>query len=643
MSKKSNKSNKKKRKHGTEDAGESSDEKAQGNNKGRANSNGNTHKKNKKYCHHCKKVGHFISECWQKHKNLRPQNVTHSTNNQGKKNFTQQDFQNFMSTLINQVNKNEKNNHKNVDAGEDDESLDLHLFDKLNIKDREFSINENSNNSSDDVSLYSVSSLSDDAFDAHPFAKKQKVEEKSEQNYFTTDIIVEIKNRDGNIVPIHALLDTGTTATILLREFVAKGRIKATSKRHTKWRTLGGTFTTKTESLIDFKFPESNQDKTITWPVHVDEKTQRKDTHYDMIIGMDVMSALGIVIDCAEKTINWDGHEIPMKTRKHLQDEEVLQQLYYLATTPEVLEEAKKRQTRVLDADYSQVEIDLFVQELQHLSPQERKLLATTLKKFPTLFSGGLGELKIRPISLELIEGAKPYHAKPFPVPKSLEVTTKKEVSRLTNIGVLKKDPNSEWAAPTFIQPKKTGDVRVLTDFRKLNAVIKRKPFPLPKIAELLRKLHHFRWATAIDLSMGYYHIPLDMEAQKLCTTILPWGKYQYLRLPMGIKTSPDIFQNIMNELLGDMPEIFVYLDDILIVSDGSFQDHLALVEKVLTRLQEANFRANLKKCFFGEPKLEYLGYIISHHGIEPQPKKVEAIVRLSPPKTKRQLRHFLG
>ena len=89
VSKKSNKSNKKKRKRGTEDAGESSDEKAQGNNKGRANSNGNTHKKNKKYCPHCKKVWHVISECWQKHKNLRPQNVTHSTNNQGKKNFTQ--------------------------------------------------------------------------------------------------------------------------------------------------------------------------------------------------------------------------------------------------------------------------------------------------------------------------------------------------------------------------------------------------------------------------------------------------------------------------------------------------------------------------------------------------------------------------
>jgi hypothetical protein len=259
------------------------------------------------------------------------------------------------------------------------------------------------------------------------------------------------------------------------------------------------------------------------------------------------------------------------------------------------------------------------------------------------LFGGGLGMLNIKSISLELIDGAKPYHAKPFPVPQSLEKTTKKEMGRLIDIRVFNKNSDSEWAAPTFIQPKKTGDVRILTDFRRLNDMIKRKPFPLPKISDLLRKLSGFKYATAIDLSMGYYHIPLDMEAQKLCTTILPWGKYQYKRLPMGVKTSPDIFQRIMNELLGDIPHIQVYLDDILITSNGTFEEHTAIMEQVLDRLQKANFRANLRKCYFGESKIDYLGYEITREGIQPQPKKVEAILKLSPPKTKRQLRHFLG
>jgi hypothetical protein len=215
-----------------------------------------------------------------------------------------------------------------------------------------------------------------------------------------------------------------------------------------------------------------------------------------------------------------------------------------------------------------------------------------TLKKFPTLFGGGLGMLNIKPIMLELIDGAKPYHARPFPVPQSLEATTKTEMKRLTYIDVFNRTSDSEWAAPTFIPAKNTGDVRILTDFRILNAHIKRKLFPLPKISDLLRQLSVFKYATVIDLSMGYYHIPLDLEAHKLCTTILPWGKYQYKRLPMGVKTSPDIFQRIMYELLGDIPNIKVYLDDILITSNGTFEEHAAIMEHILERLQKANFRA---------------------------------------------------
>jgi hypothetical protein len=103
---------------------------------------------------------------------------------------------------------------------------------------------------------------------------------------------------------------------------------------------------------------------------------------------------------------------------------------------------------------------------------------------------------------------------------------------------------------------------------------------------------------------MGYYHVPLDLEEQKLCTNILPWGKYQYKRLPMGVKKSPDIFQRIMYELIGDLPNIQVYLDDILIASNGTFEEHAAIMETVLERLQKANFRANLKNVTLESLKL---------------------------------------
>jgi hypothetical protein len=111
----------------------------------------------------------------------------------------------------------------------------------------------------------------------------------------------------------------------------------------------------------------------------------------------------------------------------------------------------------------------------------------------------------------------------------------------------------------------------------------------------------------------------------------------------MGVKTSPDIFQRIMYELLGDISNIQVYLDDILITSNGTFEEHAAIMEQVLDILQKANFRGNLRKCYFGEAKIDYLAYEITRYGIQPQLKKVEAILKLIPPKTKRQLRHFLG
>lgn len=470
-----------------------------------------------------------------------------------------------------------------------------------------------------------------------PASKKQK------DKHYSAEIIVEIEDRDGNVVPIRGLLDTGTSSTIVLRQFVRKGRAKSYKGERTEWSTLGGKFSTNRKALIDFKFPELSSRKTVTHICHVDDKTDPEKAMYDIIIGLDLMTAIGIYVNTEIPAIVWEDSTIPLKERGQLEDREVMEMIYNIEKDPDILKQAEERHSRILDADYSKVDVEGYVNELDQLNDKEKLLLIKTLSQFDELFSGGLGTLNVKPVHLELVEGAKPYHSKPFPIPKSLERTTKVEMERLTDIDVFEKNHDSEWAAPTFVQPKKTGDVRILTDFRRLNAVIKRKPFPLPKISDILQKLSGFKWATAIDLSMGYYHIPLDEESQKLCTTILPWGKYRYKRLPMGIKNSPDVFQSIMTEILGDLEYTRTYIDDVLITSNGSFEDHCEKVAEVLSRLQKAGFRANLRKCFFGRDSLEYLGYWLTRNGVQPQPKKVEAIIRLNVPKTKRQLRHFLG
>ncbi len=201
----------------------------------------------------------------------------------------------------------------------------------------------------------------------------------------------------------------------------------------------------------------------------------------------------------------------------------------------------------------------------------------------------------------------------------------------------------SEWAAPTFIIPKKDGSVRFISDFRELNKRIKRKPYPIPKIQDLLLKLEGFQFATSLDLNMGYYHIELNPTSKRYCTIVLPFGKYEYQRLPMGLCNSPDIFQEKMAELFYGLDFVQAYIDDLLICTNSTFQDHLEKLDEVLRRLAAAGLKVNANKSFFGRHELEYLGYWITRDGIQPLPKKVEAIMKIAEPKTKKELRAFIG
>jgi hypothetical protein len=248
--------------------------------------------------------------------------------------------------------------------------------------------------------------------------------------------------------------------------------------------------------------------------------------------------------------------------------------------------------------------------------------LREVLEKHRSLFDGTLGKWKNEKLHIELKPGATPYHAKADPIPKSYETTLKLEVERLVQLGVLKKINRSEWAAPTFIIPKKDKTVRFISDFRELNKRIRWKPYPIPKIHDLMLKLEGFQYGASLDLNMGYYHIELTPHSKSLCTIILPWGKYEYQRLPMGLCNSPDIFQEKMSILMHDLEFVRAYIDDLLVLSSGNWTDHLEKLDEVLTRLEKAGLKVNAKKSFFGRPELEYLGYWITRQGIQPVPKK---------------------
>ena len=154
----------------------------------------------------------------------------------------------------------------------------------------------------------------------------------------------------------------------------------------------------------------------------------------------------------------------------------------------------------------------------------------------------------------------------------------------------------------------------------------------------MLQKLEGFMWATSLDLNMGYYHILLTPNASRLCTVVLPWGKYEYLKLPMGLCNSPDIFQEKMSKLMVGLDFARAYLNNLLLITKGNFDKHLVQLEQALTQLSEAGLKINASKSSFCQTELEYLGYWITHNGIRPVTKKVEAIQKLKVPTNVKQL-----
>ena len=457
-------------------------------------------------------------------------------------------------------------------------------------------------------------------------------------------IAIKSKDKSGNDIEkiYRCLIDTGCSRTVVVRKAIPDDVFEQNKRsRETIWTTNGGKFTTKNEATISFSMVDFAPSKLIEFPVAVDESN--RDSKYDMILGRDLQRRLKIDILWSKECLIWDSISIPMTTIDAINQIVDAVDNDTLSAEEVAMHEELFAATKILDAKYEKPDISATVDTYTHLSIAERTKLKTLLYKFEDLFQGTLGEWNTAPVDLELKDGMKPPYLRPFPVPIIHEQTLRKEIDRLIKIGVLRKVGACENASPSFIIPKKDGTIRFVSDFRVLNAMLKDKQFPLPKVQDMLHSLGGFTYATSIDLNMGYYNIRLTRNASDLCTIVFPFGTYAYNRLAMGVKPAPGIFQAKMHELMADLEYVKAYIDDCLCVTKGSYDDHLEKLEQVLLRLRKANLQIKINKCEFCQSELEYLGYIVTNTGIRPLADKVEAIQRLKPPKTLTQLRSFLG
>jgi len=159
----------------------------------------------------------------------------------------------------------------------------------------------------------------------------------------------------------------------------------------------------------------------------------------------------------------------------------------------------------------------------------------------------------------------------------------------------------------------------------------------------MLLNLEGFQWATSPDLNVGCYHIRLDPASKQLCAVVLPFGKCEHQAILMGLCNSPGIFQEKMSELMDGLAFVQTCIDDLTCLTKGAFSDHLGKAELVLQRLQKAGLKVNVAKSFFARSQLEHLGCWIIRTGIKPVYDKVKAVLRIAEPKTRKELRSFVG
>uniref|UniRef100_K7G546 ribonuclease H n=1 Tax=Pelodiscus sinensis TaxID=13735 RepID=K7G546_PELSI len=233
-------------------------------------------------------------------------------------------------------------------------------------------------------------------------------------------------------------------------------------------------------------------------------------------------------------------------------------------------------------------------------------------------------------------------HVKPYRIPEAKRKEVQAEVEKMLKLGVIE-ESHSQWSSPIVMVPKPDGSRRFCNDFRKLNEVSKFDAYPMPRVDELIDQLGKARFLSTLDLTKGYWQIPLAPGAKEKTAFSTPEGLFQYTVLPFGLHGAPATFQRLMDKLLRPHAKYAAaYLDDV-VVHSPNWDTHIEKVEAVLETLRRAGLTANPAKCTIGLAEAKYLGYIVGRGVVRPQLNKVDAIQNWPRPTRKKQVRAFLG
>lgn len=284
------------------------------------------------------------------------------------------------------------------------------------------------------------------------------------------------------------------------------------------------------------------------------------------------------------------------------------------------------------------------IQENAHdLSVEEIQVLSLAISEFAGSVEGQIGRTNLLMHNIDT-EGVIPIKQRQYPISPYMQEEMYPELDRMLSLGVIEPS-ESPWSNPLIMVKKANGKPRLCLDSRKLNAVTKKDAFPLPHISRILGRLNGTKFLSAIDLSDAFWQVPLTDSAKEKTAFVAPGrGLFQFTRMPFGLHNAPQTLSRLMDRVLGiDLePSVFVYLDDIIVMS-ATFTEHMSLLKEVARRLKKAGLTISHAKSKFCLKRLKYLGYIVSETGLSPDPDKLQGIYNYVVPRNITETRRLLG
>ncbi|XP_076032468.1 uncharacterized protein LOC143020190 [Oratosquilla oratoria] len=275
------------------------------------------------------------------------------------------------------------------------------------------------------------------------------------------------------------------------------------------------------------------------------------------------------------------------------------------------------------------------VEKLDHLTAAQREDLTALLSKYQEVFRDTPGKTDLILHDVD-VGDAKPIKQAQYRVNPQRAAIIRKEIDYMLAHGLIT-PAQSEWSSPVILVPKADGTQRFCVDFRRVNAVTKRDSYPLPRLEECIDRVGGAHFITKLDLLRGYWQVPMTPRAQSISCFAALGKTYQCKVMPFGMTNAPATFQRLMNKITEDIPSCVTYLDDVVVYSD-TWQDHLDRLSLLFDKLVSANLVLNLTKCEFVQAKVHYLGYVIGQGELAPPQAKVEIILRIPVPQTKKEI-----